>query len=264
MHEVMVTGIGVVAACGIGRDAWRAGLRQAPCVPALPARFAGELPVVEVLGLDIASLLPSVKTYLDRAAEFTLAAGQLALRDAGLPPEALPRWRAGVVMGSEFGCLDTMHTYTHTLQVKGARLANPLLFSHMYLNTPASLTAIEFGLGGHHGAFAGRDAGSQALQCAVDALRLGRADAILAIGVDVISEPLYRALAADGSLAEPLGEGACALLLETTAHAAGRGLPFPDTYDLTPIRQHLGHTHAAEPFFAVALALEAILAQPSA
>lgn len=257
MNEVLVTGIGPVSSIGIGRAAWQEGLcaGQSGIVPL--SLFAGEHPAAEVRELHLEAILPSIKTYLDRAAEFTLAAAQLALTDAGLAPEDWSRWQAGVVLGSEYGCLGTMQTYTAALQAKGPRLANPLLFSHMYVNTPTSLVAIEFGLGGHHGTFTGPDAGRQALEGACEALQLGRAELILAIGVEAISEPLYRALAAEGTLGDDaIGEGACALVLETADHAARRGvagIPLPVEISVgAGLRAILGRTFAAEPFFALA------------
>ncbi|MHB0939984.1 MAG: beta-ketoacyl synthase N-terminal-like domain-containing protein [Armatimonadota bacterium] len=256
MRSVVITGIGPVSAIGIGRDAWLAGLAGGESGVSPLSLFAADHPTAEVRHFDLDTLLPSVKTYLDRASAFTLAAGQLALADAGLT-EITDRWRAGVVLGSEFGCLNTMQIYTAALQQKGARLANPLLFSHMYVNTPTSLAAIEFGLGGHHGTFAGDGAGRQALESAVEALQLGRAELILAVGVDAISEPLYCALVAEEALGDmPLGEGACALVLETAECAASRGaagLPLDNIdVDASRIRAQLGETFAAEPFFAIA------------
>lgn len=256
MNSVVITGIGPVSAIGIGREAWQAGLARGESGVSPLSLFAAEHPTAEVRGFDLDALLPSVKTYLDRTSAFTLAAGQLALADAGLTPKMIDRWRAGVVLGSEFGCLNTMQLYTAALQQKGARLANPLLFSHMYVNTPTSLAAIEFGLGGHHGTFAGSGAGRQALESAVEALQLGRADMVLAIGVDALSEPLYRALTVEGAPDGPLGEGACALVLETAACAASRGaagtpLETIDA-DAAGIRAQLGYMFAAEPFFALA------------
>jgi len=267
MTPVVVTGIGPVSAIGIGRAAWQAGLAGGAGGVSPLSLFQADHPTAEKRGgihptaevreFDLDAILPSAKTYLDRASAFTLAAGQLALEDAGVAPDGRDRRRMGVVMGSEFGCLNTMQIYSAALRQKGARLANPLLFSHMYLNTPASLAAIEFGLGGHHGAFAGTGAGRQALESAVEALQLGRADVILAVGVDAISEPLYRALVAEGALgADPLGEGACALVLETAEAARSRGvagIPLPESCaDPSGMRAQLGRTFAAEPFFAVA------------
>jgi len=265
MTSVVITGIGPVSAIGIGREAWRAGLASGAGGESPSSLFPADNPTAEVRDFNLDAILPSAKTYLDRASAFSLAAGQLALEDAGLSADARARWRSGVVLGSEFGCLNTMQIYTAALQQKGARLANPLLFSHMYLNTPASLAAIEFGLGGHHGAFTGNGAGRQALESAVEAVQLGRADVILAIGVEAISEALYRALAAEGAPgADPLGEGACALVLETAEFAEARGAegyPLGEMdADATSIRRQLGRTFAAEVFFAIGAKMVSITA----
>lgn len=256
MNEVVITGIGPVSAIGIGREDFLRGVGEGRDGVGPLSLFAGEYPAAEVRALRLEDILPSQKTYLDRASEFTLAAAQLALTDAGLSRAMYERWRAGVVLGSEFGCLGTMQTYTTALQQKGARLANPLLFSHMYVNTPTSLCAIEFALGGHHGSFAGHGAGTAALESAIEALQLGRAELLLAIGVDALSEPLYRALVATGTLDSPIGEGACALVLETAEFARQRGahgLPLFEIPASQSLRPQLGYTFAAEPFFAVAV-----------
>ena len=264
MHDVLVTGIGPVSAIGIGRAAFAQGLTEGRCAIGPPSRFAGDCPVAEVRDLVLDDILSSQKTILDRASEFALAAAQLALTDGGLQAGDYARWRSGVVMGSEHGCLNIMQLFTSTLQKKGARFANSILFSHMYLNTPASLCAIEFGVAGHHGAYAGANAGAQALESAEEALQLDRADMVLAIGVDAVSEALYRALVAENALAgEALGEGACALLLETAEHAAHRGaagIPLRELHiPACDFRPFIGNTLAAEPFFNIAARLLACM-----
>lgn len=257
LNEIVITGIGPVSALGIGRVAFSQGINATKSLSAPPSLFSGKFPVVEVTGLKLDEILASQKTILDRSSEFALAAAQLALNDAGLAAGDYLRWRSGVVVGSENGCMGIMQLFTSTLQKKGARFANSILFSHMYVNTPASLCAIEFGLGGHHGTFAGSNAGEQALEAATEALQLGRADMLLAIGVDALNEPLYRAWAAAGKLDNvTLGEGACALLLETKEHAAKRGktgLPLSAINTEAPeLAKLTGNTLAATPFLAVA------------
>lgn len=256
MSDIVVTGIGPVSALGIGRVAWTEGLRAGRSGIGPVSLFATDGLAGEVRGFKLAEILPSMKTYNDRASEFTLAACHLALQDAGLSADGYDRWRAGIILGSTYGCLSTLYTYTAALQQKGPRFANPLLFSHTYVNTPTSLAAIEYGLGGHHGTYAGHDAGHQALAAAREALQLGRADLLLVVGVDVLSEPLARASTAPDAPAAPLGEGACALVLETAAHAAARGaagVPLPDALpDGAALRPLLGNTLAAEPVFALA------------
>ncbi len=259
MNEILITGVGPVSALGIGRAAWRDGLAKCASAVSPLSLFAADIPTAELRGFNLDDILASRKTYLDRSGEFALAAAQLALNDAGLTADKYDKWRAGVVMGSTYGSLPTLQTFTAGVQQKGVRSANSILFSHSYLNTPASLIAIEFGLGGHHGAFAGADAGTQALESAREALQLGRADIIMVVGVDVISEALLRALAAEGTLNDALGEGACALILETAPHAAARGaegIPYPAEQPAsTTVRQLLGITFAAEPLFAIAASI---------
>ncbi len=182
----------------------------------------------------------------------------LALQDAGFIPPASERRQVGIVLGSEYGCLGTMRIYTDALRQKGARLANPLLFSHMYVNTPTSLAAIEFGLGGHHGTFAGEGAGQQALEGAREALAAGssRGDHRRRRGCPQRTA-LPRAVAQNALGADALGEGACAVVLETAQHAANRratGSPLGDiNLDITALRPWLGRTFAAEPFFVLAV-----------
>ncbi len=260
MNDILITGVGPVSAIGIGRAAWQQGLLKGESGEFPLSLFAADIPTAEVRGLNLDEILASQKTYLDRTGEFALAAAQLALNDAGLTPANYDKWRAGVVMGSEYGSLPTLQTFTAGVQQKGVRAANSILFSHSYLNTPGSLVAIEFGLGGYHGAFAGADAGMQALESAREALQLGRADIIMVIGVDVISESLLRALVAEGTLNDVLGEGACALVLETAEHAAARGAvgtpwecPLPACPEsIASVRKLLGVTFAAEPLFVIA------------
>ncbi|MEI6520421.1 MAG: beta-ketoacyl synthase N-terminal-like domain-containing protein [bacterium] len=251
MKDVLITGTGIVSSAGIGIENFEKAKNIK--IEAEFPEFGGEYPIIPVKNLDITTILPSVKTYLDRASEFTLAAAMLALQSAGLNSENISIWRTGAVMGSQFGCLTTLYTYTASLMQKGTRMANPLLFSHSYLNTPISLVAIEFGIGGHHGAFAGENSGNMALESAIEALQMNRADIIIVVGVDVISQPQYKALAASGNLNYPIGEAACAFVLETRDSSQSRkveGKKISIASDFQSTRELLGYTFAAEPFIA--------------
>jgi 3-oxoacyl-(acyl-carrier-protein) synthase len=251
MKDVLITGCGIVSAAGIGIENFIKA-KDTKIAVEYP-EFGGEYPILPVKNLDITTILPSVKTYLDRASEFTLAASMMALQSAGLNHDNISKWRTGAIMGSQFGCLTTLHTYTASLLQKGTRMANPLLFSHSYLNTPISLVAIEFGIGGHHGAFAGENAGMMALDSAIEALQMNRADIIIVVGVDVISQPQYKALEAIGGLEYPIGEAACALVLETDESTHSRGVKGKEislTNNFNSTRELLGYTFAAEPFIA--------------
>lgn len=214
-ESVVITGVGPVSAIGVGRDEFAAALAAGE------SGVIGDPPAARIEDFRIEDYLASQKTYLDRCSEFTLAACALALGDAGLAVPNEPHWRGGLSLGTAWGCLDTLQRFTATLLEKGARLANPLLFSHAYANTPASLAAIEFNLAGHHAVFTdGRVSGSMAVIAAAEALQAGRADLVLAGGADALSEP---SLALRSDDAAPPGEGAGVVVLERFEHAQRRG-----------------------------------------
>ena len=247
--RILITGLGPVSSIGIGREEFFAGLAD------------GRSGIAEITGFDVSGrevataaevqdfyvedYLESEKTYLDRCSEFALAGCALALQDAGY---AEPAANVGISLGTAFGCLDTMRAFLERVIEKGPRLANPLLFSHSYPNTPGSLSAIEFSLSGFNATCCtGMSSGATAIAWAVDALRLGRAEAILAGGMEAFSETLY-----EGCLSQRespvLGEGAGVILLETEDAAQRRGA--------TPIAELAGCGMAAEPAGAIRAARE--------
>ncbi len=166
--------------------------------------------------------LESEKTYLDRCSEFALAAVHLALEDAQIDREALEHTRFGLCLGTAYGCLDSLMNMTERVQKKGARFASPLIFTHAFANSPTSLAAIEFRIQGPTATFCVGDvSAAAALQYAFDVLRHGRADLILAGGVDVLSASLLAGIELAPGLVP--GEGACLLALERAEVAEARG-----------------------------------------
>src|SRR6266700_2978106 len=112
--RVVITGLGVVAPNGIGKEAfWDAcisghsGIRRVTRFDAspLPSQIAGEVDQFDPLqfGLTI-----DESQSLERGAQFALAAAQLALQDAGLT-DALDEQECdhtGVYMGSAMACVE--------------------------------------------------------------------------------------------------------------------------------------------------------------
>ncbi|HEX8835256.1 MAG TPA: beta-ketoacyl synthase N-terminal-like domain-containing protein, partial [Abditibacteriaceae bacterium] len=146
--------------------------------------------VLSIENFQLGNYLSSQKTYLDRCSALALAGCALALRDAGietpLPEEAGPRF--GITLGTHLGCLATMKGFWDKATERGVRLANPLLFSHSYFNSPISLCAIEFGLKGYHTTLcAGKNSGIEAIRAAFDVIRLGHAEAMLCGGVEALT-----------------------------------------------------------------------------
>ncbi|EFH90239.1 beta-ketoacyl-[acyl-carrier-protein] synthase family protein [Ktedonobacter racemifer] len=107
-RRVVITGLGVVAPNGIGKDDfWQAcvtgqsGIRHITRFDAstLPVRIAGEVAHFEPQRLG---LTPMEMTHLDRCTQFAVAAANLAWQDAGLPSSLTQEEREhfGVYVGS--------------------------------------------------------------------------------------------------------------------------------------------------------------------
>jgi 3-oxoacyl-(acyl-carrier-protein) synthase len=224
--KVVITGIAPISAIGIGREdfldgltAGRQGIRPAE---RLDGAACGYPELAECLDFVVEDYLESEKTYLDRCSEFALAAVHLALEDAQIDREALEHTRFGLCLGTAYGCLDSLMNMTERVQKKGARFASPLIFTHAFANSPTSLAAIEFRIQGPTATFCVGDvSAAAALQYAFDVLRHGRADLILAGGVDVLSASLLAGIELAPGLVP--GEGACLLALERAEVAEARG-----------------------------------------
>ncbi|MGD9497337.1 MAG: beta-ketoacyl synthase N-terminal-like domain-containing protein [Armatimonadota bacterium] len=218
-RRIAVTGIGAIHGLGVGVE------------PLLAALRAGQPPSDDLLAADFdpEQLRESPKTYMDRCSDLALAACYLAVRDAGLgwrgaEHPGYDAERLGVSLGTAFGPLDSMLNMTGRIQQKGLRLGSPMIFTHAFINTPAALIAIEYDLQGPNMTHALGDASSgAAIAYALTALRAGRADLMLAGGVEALSEPLLAAMQARG-FEGALGEGAAMLVLETAEYAGGRGV----------------------------------------
>jgi 3-oxoacyl-[acyl-carrier-protein] synthase II len=108
MRRVAVTGVGVVAPNGIGKEAfWKAcvngqsGIRAISCFDASahPVRIAGEVPEFDI-GRFVPHAHRKALKIMGRAARFGVAASGLAVEDSGLDLSREDLERVGVVMGS--------------------------------------------------------------------------------------------------------------------------------------------------------------------
>lgn len=138
-RRVAVTGLGVVAPCGIGRDAFWAGLLGEP--PEGPRR---------VSGFDASSLYgPKELRRVDRFTQFAGVAAAEALDDVGgMSALAVDPERAGVIIGTGVGGLETVSDQLDVLREKGARRVSPFLVPMMMGNRAAADVSMRYGLRG--------------------------------------------------------------------------------------------------------------------
>ncbi|HEU5180015.1 MAG TPA: beta-ketoacyl synthase N-terminal-like domain-containing protein [Candidatus Polarisedimenticolia bacterium] len=232
MSRVVITGIGCLSAAGIGPDSLRAALQA--------GRPLGELaehpgPRGRPRPMRVASL-PSFERERYLAARRLRRMGELsqiwtiaclmAQSDAGRKDSESP-WpapeRRGVLLGSGFGCTDMTWDYLEGLHRDGMAAASPFLFAESVANAPSGQAAIETDSRGICMTLTCGDASAAAAMVAAErVLRSGRADLVFCGGLEILSPPLRRPLAAVGDPSH-LGEGAACFVLETHDSAVRRG-----------------------------------------
>jgi 3-oxoacyl-[acyl-carrier-protein] synthase II len=245
--RIVVTGMGVVSPIGIGIDQfWTAaingvsGIRRVTSFDAssLRSQVAGE-----VLGFDPKTFLAA--KYIEQTDRFTqlaLLAAKLALEDAG-GLDAYPPPRLGVSIGSGMGGFATFES--SALRKFRNQPVPPFTVPRTMANSAAAWIAIKHGMKGVNlTCSTACSSGANAIGMALDLLRAGRADAVVAGGAEACVLPLtmngFEILHAltTGFNADPAGasrpfakgrdgfvmsEGAGILILEEEEQAKRRG-----------------------------------------
>jgi 3-oxoacyl-[acyl-carrier-protein] synthase II len=184
-----------------------------------------------------AAIDPAKRRRMPRLGQLCVVAAQQALGG----PAALDfygRERAGVVLGTGLGALDTLLEFTTQYIQGGLGGGSPALFPYTVMNAAAATVAMELGLSGPNITINHRDLSlAEAVLTGCNLLSCGRLDAALVGGCDELGAGLLHAYARLGALpksGEMLpydrhrqgfwpGEGAVLLLLERAAAAAARG-----------------------------------------
>ena len=188
-QSVYVTGLGVIAPNGIGDRFMEncrskvSGIRpiQVFDTSTISCKVGGE--VSEFKPMDY--LGGGGLRNLDRTALLALAAAKLAIDDAELEITSENANRIGVVMGSTMGSVRSISQFDISGLRDGPRFVNPGLFPNTVINSAASRISIRFGITGLNATVStGFTASLAAVEYAVDMIRLGRADVILAGGAE--------------------------------------------------------------------------------
>ena len=244
--RVVVTGLG--ATTPLGGDVpttWAALLDGRSGVRALTEDWAAELParIAAPAAVDPAAVLDRVLARkLDRCEQLAIVAAREAWADAGAPQ--VPPERLGVVVSSGIGGIASTLAAYDTLRDRGWQRLSPFTVPMLMPNGSAGWIGIELGArAGVHTTVSACASGAEAIGYAIDMIRSGRADVVLAGGTEAaIMQLNLAAFAAMRALStrndEPerasrpfdkgrdgfvLGEGAGMVVLESAEHAARRG-----------------------------------------
>ena len=225
-RRVAVTGMGVVAGCGTGLDAFWAGLhRPAPD----GTRRVPDFDPTIWFG-------PKEVRRVDRFAQFSVAAAAMAVEDAGeigADPD-----RVGVIFATGVGGLESIEKQEQVFLEKGADRISPFLVPMMMPNAGAAGISMRFGYRGPCETITTAcAAGTHAISAAARLVASGRCDLAVGGGAEAALTPLgigafanMTALSAEG-ISRPFdarrngfvaAEAAGALVLEDLDHARRR------------------------------------------
>jgi 3-oxoacyl-[acyl-carrier-protein] synthase II len=223
MRRVVITGLGVVAPNGVGKDEfWSACVNGKSGVGPIQAFDASRHPVkiaAEVRDLDVTRFLPpeqrkSLK-IMGRASRFGVAAAVLAAQDTGLDWKREDPERVGVVMGTGLVPIDLGelapvlaqscdaggHLQVDRLGQRGLSALFPLwILKHLPNMLAAHISMVLNAQGPNSTITTACAAGTQAVGEAFRLIARGDADVVLAGGADSRLDPLlllaYTALGA--------------------------------------------------------------------
>ena len=246
--RVVITGMGVVQSLGFGVDSFWSAIKEGKCGISTITRFDSVNYDCKIAA-EIKNFEPTA--YLDRKeakrmdlfTQYAMVAAKMAMEMSGLNLEKEDGFRAGVIVGSGIGGIETLEDQHLALMNKGPGRVSAFFIPMMIANMASARIAIEYGLQGFNECVITACAtGNNAIGDAFKVIQRGDADIMLAGGAEAAITPLSIAgfcsnkalstnedpLAAcrpfdtdrDGFI---MGEGAGILVMEELEHAKKRG-----------------------------------------
>ena len=249
-RRVVISGMGVISPVGNDLESFweslkagRSGITRYTAFDSekFDSKIAGE-----VRGFEPARYFKTPKDVkrTDRYTQLAVAAAKMSLDDSGLDLASTDLDRAGVMIGSGVGGLQTMEDQVTKMALKGPDRTSPFMIPMMISNMASGFISMEHGLRGPNMAIV--TACATANHCMGEAWRIikfGDADVMLTGGSEACIVPVgiagfcaMRALSTRNDEPERasrpfdkdrdgfvMGEGAGAIILEEYEHAKKRG-----------------------------------------
>ena len=230
-RRVAITGLGVVAPCGIGQENFWSGLLG-------PGITGGKWKTITDWDpLPWFNNNAKEARRADRVEQFAVAAAAEAMAQAG--DLGIDPTRFGVIIGTGIGGLGTLEEQIQIRLEKGERRVSPFLVPMMMANASGAAISMKYGLQGPNETICTACAAStHALGYAARLIAMGRCDAIVSGGSEAAATPSslagfnnMTALSSTGQ-SRPfdrerdgfvMGEGAGIFVLEAWDHAVARG-----------------------------------------
>jgi 3-oxoacyl-[acyl-carrier-protein] synthase II len=231
-RRVAVTGLGVVAPCGLGADSFWAGLLG-------PGLTAGKTTTIQDWDPSPWFDSPKEARRADRVEQFAIAAAAEAFDQSGRPDVDPARF--GTIFATGVGGIHTLEEQIAIRLEKGERRVSPFLVPMMMANAAGAAISMRYGLNGPNETIATAcAAGTHAVGNAARLIAWDRCDAVVTGGAEAAATATaiagfsnMTALSTSG-ISRPfdvqrdgfvMGEGAAVLVLEEWEAAVRRGAP---------------------------------------
>lgn len=249
--RVVITGLGVVAPNGIGKEAYWEGLRAGRSgvdhitlfeTMGLPCNIAAE-----VKGFEPSAYMSTKEAKrVGRVSQFAIAAAKIAIADANI--EIMPdnARHIGVCFAAAMGKPEVFETDYNPYTLRGARAIHPTTFFEVSPHAVSSHVAMAVGSEGVCGTLAmGCTSGLDVVQWAFSQIQQRQAHMMVVGSSEAMLTPFaVSVVAANGILTQyegtpqaasrpferdrdgiVLSEGCGAMILESLEHARGRNVP---------------------------------------
>lgn len=247
-NRVVITGMGVVHSLGCDVETFWDAIKAGKSGIRTVTRFdVTEYPTkvaAEIRDFDASAYIDKKESRrMDRFVQYAIVAASQAVTQSGIDFSTMDPYRAGVVIGSGIGGIDTIEENSRTLIEKGVKRVSPFFAPMMIANMASGQVAIRFGIKGYNVCVVTACASSNhAIGDAFRMIQGGYADVILSGGTEAAISGLgfagfcaSRAMTTNEDPATAcrpfdkgrdgfvMGEGAGLLLLEEYEHAVRRG-----------------------------------------
>ena len=187
LRKAVITGLGIVASIGIGKEAVLQSLQQGRSGIVREEEFANMGMRSQVAGM----VNIDFKDYIDRrdlrfmgeAAAYSYVAMKEAIADAGLEPNEVSNERTGLIVGSGGASTKAVVEAADVLRAKGVKRIGPYAVTKCMSSTTSACLATPFKIKGASFSLSSACATSaHCIQSAVDEIALGRHDIVFAGG----------------------------------------------------------------------------------
>lgn len=271
-RKVVITGLGATTPIGGNVPSmWENALKGVSGTHTLEDDWVAEyeLPVTfaaraSVPATDVLTRVEAKR--LDPSSQFAVVAAREAWEDAGKPEVDADRFSVAFATG--IGGVWTLLNGWDTLREKGPRRVLPMTVPMLMPNGAAAAVSLDLGArGGAHTPVSACASGTEAVHQAMELIRSGKADVVVAGGTEAAIHPLtIAAFASMQALSKRnddpehasrpydvdrdgfvMGEGAGALVLEAEEHALARGAKIYGELAGTAVTADAYHITAPDP-----------------